>query len=346
MMAMALHPQPIPFVTLPNWVKAASKCGFNIETVFRELGTETDLVHLETATITVPMLERVMEACIARTRQGYFPFALGETFAFDYLPDLETFLNTSSSLREATRVFEWVRELINPMLDIRLEEQGSKAHLVLISQGPPEDPAAIKPYFCETTFASILKFGRNLLGEDAPFGELRFRHRAPPHQAEYERHFRLPVRFEQPRDELVFARALLDQRLGGSFPALHRQAEYRAEQLLRQAPKRTGMAATVEQAYSQIPALIGQGIEAVAAALGLHPRTLQRRLREEGTTFADVHDRARYHAAMTSLQQDGSNLEEISERLGFSDRRSFTRAFKRWSGLSPSAFRSHGQTPE
>jgi AraC-like DNA-binding protein len=343
---MVVHPQPIPFVTLPNWVKAAAKCGFNIETVFRELGTETDLVHLETATITVPMLERVMEACIARTRQGYFPFALGETFAFDYLPDLETFLNTSSSLREATRVFEWVRELINPMLDIQLEEQGNEAHLVLVTQGAPEDPAAIKPYFCETTFASILKFGRNLLGEDAAFGELRFRHVAPPHVAEYERHFRLPLRFEQPRDELVFDRALLDQPLEGGFPALHRQAEYRAAQLLRQAPKRAGLTANIEEVYARQPQLISQGIGAVAAALKLHPRTLQRRLREEGATFAEVHDRARYHAAISGLQAGITNLEELSERLGFSDRRSFTRAFKRWSGVSPSAFRNHSQPTE
>jgi AraC-like DNA-binding protein len=340
---MAMHPQPIPFVTLPNWVKAAAKCGFNIEAVFRELGTETDLVHLETATISVPMLERVMETCIARTRQGYFPFALGETFAFDYLPDLETFLNTSSSLREATRVFEWVRELINPMLDVRLEEHGDRAHLVLLMQGEPGDPAAIKPYFCETTFASILKFGRNLLGEDAAFGELRFRHVAPPHAAEYERHFRLPVSFEQPRDELVFDRALLDQPLEGGFPALHRQAEYRAEQLLQQMPRRAGLAASIEDAYAENPRLVSRGIESIASVLKLHPRTLQRRLREEGTSFAEVHDRVRYRTAMASLQQGEANLETLSEHLGFSDRRSFTRAFKRWSGVSPSAFRSHSR---
>jgi AraC-like DNA-binding protein len=340
---MPLHEQPIPFITLPNWVKAAAKCGFNVETVFRELGIETDLVHLETATITVPLLERIMEACIARTRQGHFPFALGETFAFDYLPDLETFINTSSNLREAVRVFEWVRELINPMLDVRLEEHGDQAHLVLYPADRPQDPAAIKPYFTETTFASILKFGRNLLGEQAPFGELSFRHAAPPYADEYEQYFRLPVRFAQARDELVFERRLLDQPLGGGFPALHRQAEYRAEQLLRQSPRRTGLVASIEQAYAEDARLIGRGIEAIAAALRLHPRTLQRRLREEGTSFAEIHDRARYRAAMASLQQGETDLETLSERLGFSDRRSFTRAFKRWSGVSPSAFRSHSQ---
>ncbi|MGH8562115.1 MAG: AraC family transcriptional regulator ligand-binding domain-containing protein [Nevskiales bacterium] len=338
-----MHEQPIPFFTLPNWVKAAAKCGFNVESVFRDLGIETDLIHLETATITIPQLEQVMDACIAHTHQGHFPFTLGETFAFDYLPDLETFINTSNNLREASRVFVWVRELINPMLEVRLEEHDNNAHLVLVTLNDRQDAANIKPYFCETTFASILKFGRNLLGEQENFGELRFRHRTPAYVMEYERHFRLPVRFAQPRDELVFDRALLDLPLEGGFPSLHRQAEYRADQLLRQAPKREGLAAGIEQVYAQDSQLIGRGIEAVAAVLKLHPRTLQRRLREEGTSFAEVHDRARYRAAMASLQQGETKLEDLSEQLGFSDRRSFTRAFKRWSGLSPSAFRSHSQ---
>ena len=343
---MAMHLQPIPFITLPNWVKAATKCGFHVEAVFRELGIETDLVNLETTTITQPQLEQIMEACIARTRHGHFPFALGETFAFDYLPDLETFINTSSNLRDAARVFEWVRELINPMLDVHLEEHGKTARLVLRSPVEAQDPMTIKPYFCETTFASILKFGRNLMGKQASFNELHFRHAAPPYAAVYEQYFRLPVRFEQAHDELVFDRRLLDLTLEGGFPALHRQAEYRAEQLLRQSPRRAGLAASIGLLYTQNPGLIGDGIEAVAAVLKLHPRTLQRRLRDEGTSFADLHDRARYHAAMASLKQGQTNLESLSEQLGFSDRRSFTRAFKRWSGLSPSVFRSHSQVSE
>ena len=99
-----LHEAPIPFITLPNWVKAAAECGFNIEPIFRDLGIQTDLIHLESATISQPVLEQVMEACIARAKGQHFPFVLGETFVFDYLPDLQTFVTTSPTLREATRV--------------------------------------------------------------------------------------------------------------------------------------------------------------------------------------------------------------------------------------------------
>ena len=139
-MSTPLHHEPIPFITLTNWVKAAAQCGFNIEPVFREVGIEMDLIHLESATVNAPLLQKVMEACVARNRDPaqHFPFVLGETFAFDYLPDIDTFLATSPTLRDGLRVFDWVRELINPMIQVHLDEVGDEAHLVLTGKAAGE----------------------------------------------------------------------------------------------------------------------------------------------------------------------------------------------------------------
>lgn len=342
-MSMPLHLEPIPFITLTNWVKAAARCGFNIEPVFRKAGIEMDLIHLESATVSAPLLQKVMEACVVRTRDSglHFPFVLGETFAFDYLPDIDTFLATSPTLRDGLRVFDWVRELINPMIQVHLEEVGEEAHLVLKLASSVEP--APHPWFSETTFASIVKFGRRLLGAGAPFQRLCFRHVRPLHADVYETYFQVPVLFDQPEHLLAFDRALLDRPLEGAFPALHKQAEYRVEQRLAQLPAKaaagSGLVAAIEQAFEAEPALLGQGVERMAAALGLHPRTMQRRLQEEDQRYADLQDRARFKLAAKWLQDTTQDIETISERLGFSERRSFTRAFSRWSGLSPSAFR-------
>lgn len=333
---------PIPFLTLPNWIKAAALCGFNIEPVFREQGIATDLIHLESTTVIPAQLQQVMEACVARARHHHYPFMLGETFAFEYMPDIGTFLTTSSTLRDTLRVFDWVRELINPALNVRLEERGDEASLVLDIQGEEALPP-VAAYFTESTFASIYKFGRTLLGERALFGRLCLRYPAPPYAEQYRKYFGIEVRFGQPQHALVFPRSLLDVPLEGAFPALHRQAEYRVERQLTNLPKSVtpaSIVALIEQTFAQRPELLGQGIERMAEALGLHHRTLQRRLQDEGQGYSDLQGKARFRKAADWLHDETLSIEAISERLGFSDRRSFTRAFTRWAGMSPSAFRS------
>lgn len=337
-----LHRNPVPFITLPNWVKAAGQCGVNIQPIFRELGIKTDLVHLESATIELEQLERVMDACVARAKGHHFPFVLGETFAFEYLPDIETFLTTSSTLREAVRVFDWVRELINPMINVRLEEKGDLAMLVVDLTGGETGREPV-PYFPESMFAAIQKFGRILLGDEPQFERLCFQHAAPPYRKVYAKFFRAPVLFRQPRYTLEMKRELLDQPLGGGFPALHEQAQVRVEQRLGRTLKRPGLVAAIEDAFTRRPQLLGQGIGFMADELHLHSRTLQRRLREEGQSYAELQGRVRYRMALQMLDTPGQSIEDISERLGFSDRRSFTRAFKRWCGVSPRAYQARGR---
>lgn len=332
-----LHSQPIPFITLPNWVKAATQCGFNIEPVFRRHGIQTDLVHLESATVQPQQMERVIQDCVRLSRGRHFPFVLGDTFEFDYLPDLQTFVTTAPTLREAARVFDWVRELINPMIRVHLAEDERVAALVL-ELG--ERGVGVPPYFVEATFAAVVKFGRQLLGGTQDFRRLTFRHAPPPHRAAYDDFFRRPVAFRQARNAIEFDRALLDQDLRGGFPALHQQAEYRVEQRLVRTQRNPTMVAAIESAFARKPALLGQGVGAVALELGIGARTLQRRLRDEGHSFAEVYDRIRARLAMQWLERGEADIESISEGLGFSDRRSFTRAFTRWAGVSPSAFRA------
>lgn len=331
------HSDPIPFITLPNWVKAAAQCGFNIQPVFESLGIDTDLLHVETATIERHQLEQAMERCVALARRQHFPFVLGETFAFDYLPDLETFLTTSPRLREALHVFGWVRTLINPMLDIRLHEDAEHARLVLHFVPDPQ-MGALRPWFSETTFATVLKFGRMLLGNAAPWLQLHFRHPAPPHAHAYEPFFGIPVRFAQPEYALLFPRALLDQPLPGAYPALHAQARQRIDRRLRTLP-RPGLAGRIERRFLEHPTLLTQGVEAMASALDLHPRALQRRLKTEGVGFESLRAQQREALAKQYLATAEMTVEQVSEQLGFSDRRSFTRAFTRWTGTSPSQWR-------
>ena len=340
----------IPFVTLPNWIRAAAECGFQIDPLFERLGIKPDLIHLQQATISIEAMDELMLACVQACRQAspdrHFPFVLGESFSFEYLPEIETYISTSANLREAAKALQWVRELVNPYIDLRLTEQGRLAWIHLKAGQEPVQGSAMETaiYYIESVQPTVLKFARMLLGKQARFRILRFRHPPPEYAAMYEAYFHIPVAFNQDYDGIEFDRELLDLPLQGAFPSLHEQAEYLVEQRVARLPQRQGLAAQVKELLESQPEQLNQGIEHCADALGLHPRSLQRRLRQEETQYAELLDEVRFGAAIRALQAGQCNLETLSETLGFADRRSFTRAFKRWSGCTPSQYRQNLQS--
>lgn len=341
-----MHSNTVPFITLPNWLKAASRCGFNIHPIFKQLGIEADLLHLEQARISLITLNDLMQACVDAAVEAdseqHFPFVLGESFTFEYLPEMETYINTSSTLRDATRVLRWVHELISPYVDIQLEEDQRTARMVLVytqADAPDAQGLARQPYTSESFFATLVKFNRLLLGRQAEVRLIRFRHPPPRYARDYEAFFRIPVAFNQDRDCLEFDRKLLDIPLQGAFPDLHHQAELLVQQRLARQSQRHGVAARLHHLFESDSTLLGCSIDVPAARLNMHPRSLQRHLKTEGTSFGELQTEARLAVAVRALQRREESLDALSDRLGFSDRRSFTRAFKRWTGVSPSQYR-------
>lgn len=336
-MRAELGEQRVPLITLPNWVKAAAACGFSIGDVFADLGIEADLLHVERATVSASDMDRTMAACVARSKRRHFPFALGETFAFEYLPELETFLTTSRTLRESARIFEWLRLLINPHLRLEVHESAEIASLRLDWQG--RHAPQIFQWFVEATFVSVLKFGRALLHDRGDFLRATFHSARPAYATEARELLRLPLAYDQPHNALEIDRRLLDLKLEGAFDMLHRQAEQLVVRRLSERPPPPSVAVQLEHLMERKPELLGQGIEQAARELDLHPRTLQRRLALEQLRYAELQAAMRLKLAKLWLSDRSLDIEAISERLGFADRRSFTRAFTRWTGRTPSEFR-------
>jgi AraC-like DNA-binding protein len=83
-------------------------------------------------------------------------------------------------------------------------------------------------------------------------------------------------------------------------------------------------------------------LEAVAAHLHISPQTLRRHLREEGSSFQELKDQLRRDIAIYHLSRADLSLQQIAEQLGFSEPSAFHRAFKKWTGLTPGAYRAQG----
>jgi AraC-like DNA-binding protein len=100
--------------------------------------------------------------------------------------------------------------------------------------------------------------------------------------------------------------------------------------------------AVCRQVRHTVISLLGDGpptTSAVATAMATSPRSLQRRLQDEGATFRDLLQEVRLDVARDRLRAGTDSVGEIADQLGFSDTTAFSRAFKRWTGVAPSCFR-------
>lgn len=335
----------ISLVPLPSWIKAATRCGFSIGPVLLRVGVLIDKSDGLGVTMTTDQARQLVEACVAKTTRDHFPLVLGELFVFDGAPEFEALLSSSTTLREAVIAYNhWVGRLMSPNIQLQLHEAGPLAQ-VRIVQGKGVSRSAATLHYAEVILASVLRMIRMLMGrKDVDY--VTFRRSEPDIAATYRALLRTQVLFGRPYDAIFLKRDLLDVTLDSAVPQVYRQAEERLNSRVAQLSSLGSVSGQLERFLIDDTALLVAGIEASASRLGVHPRTLQRRLREEGQSFAEVHARARRNVAQEMLSNSSYSLEEVSERLGFSDRRVFTRAFTRWTGVSPSAWRKkhhHGR---
>ena len=118
--------------------------------------------------------------------------------------------------------------------------------------------------------------------------------------------------------------------LGELSKSFERPSRPRAKQFRRE----------VEQQLERLLETGDANLDRVASDLGLSRQTLYRRLKAEGTTFEEVLDGLRRKLALRYVRGEGVSAKEAAYRLGFSDPAAFSRAFKRWTGRSPSEMRA------
>jgi AraC-like DNA-binding protein len=144
--------------------------------------------------------------------------------------------------------------------------------------------------------------------------------------------------FSRPQHALVFSADLLSLPLVLADPIGQKLAREQCERALEKLsdPKRTAMRirSVFENSDGEWPQL-----EDVARALALSPRTLKRRLRDEGTSFQALLDEQRCERARRLLEDRSRSVESVAFMLGYCDAANFTRAFRRWVGMSPRHFR-------
>lgn len=197
------------------------------------------------------------------------------------------------------------------------------------------------PELTETAFAWLICGPRRFL-DRSPVLSAEIVYSAPAHSAAYERTFQCPITFGASRNALQLDPAALAWRVAQNPPYVFGILTERADALLASLD---AACTTSGRLKARLAAVLHHGeikAEDMAHQLGFSRQTLFRRLRAEGTTYSEVLDDLRRQLAMEYLKAGKTSANETAYLVGFSDAAAFSRAFKRWTGLTPGAFRSTG----
>lgn len=197
----------------------------------------------------------------------------------------------------------------------------------------------------ESVMAGIFCFANWLACRTVPLHEVSFPHAADPaaDPAEYARIFAAPVRFGQPVTEARFPAAVLATPIPNADARLFPLIERHALQQLQARHAETRLPGILREVRQCLIAQLAHDrvrIADVAQTLGLPVRTLQRRLADAGTGFAQVLDSVRRELAEDYLRDPALSLTEIAFLLGFHEQSSFSHAFRAWHECTPHQWRS------
>jgi AraC-like DNA-binding protein len=322
---------------ISSWIKAIGRAldaaGCNGTALLAEAGFDAEDLDSPTARCPLGNNERLWEMAVAATGDPAFGLKVASHIKQTTFHALSYALSASSTLKEA---FERVRRYCHVGSDAvayEFSRCGSDYHFLI-------KPAAHVPFEAiDALVAAHLRMCRSLIGRDFSPLLVELRRPRPPRIDDFERLLRAPLRFGAEQNRLVIDGASIERPLEGGNPELARYNDVIALEYLARI-ERDDIQARVRELLMHRLEGSEPSQEEVAEQLYMSARTLQRKLGDCGTTYKQILDETRHTLALAYLSGPQHSVNEVTYLLGFSSGSCFTRAFRRWTGQSPSDWRA------
>jgi AraC-like DNA-binding protein len=302
-----------------------------------EVGLSESVLRDITARTSIVVLARLWKRILRATGDDFIGLHIGTVIRGDRFGLAARAAVQGDDFRQTLLRFAKYATLINDLLEVRLEEHPPCAHLVARLHW---NVLGLERHAIDIAFAAVVTFARVTLQAPLVVREVRVKHALSSARPGYETVFGAPIVFGADRSELVFDIDALDQPIAGRDPELGLILDRYASQELAKVPVVTDLPARVTQILQQ---LLRDGgdveLAGTATRVKMTPRSLQRRLRDHATSFSVLLDGARRVVAPELLAAADGNVEQVGFRLGYSEPTAFIRAFKKWYGQTPGAFR-------
>jgi AraC-like DNA-binding protein len=331
--------------TLASWTRALRKqldaIGLDSAALCREAGLDPTLLDDPNARCPLSLTTRLWQLAVAASGDPALGLKTSQFVSPTTFHALGYALIASSSLREMfERIVRYHRVVSDALqLELRQTDSAYEFRFRVPAGSPAPAPEALD------AFAAIyVRSYRNRLNRDFSPLLVQLQRPHPADPAPWQAVFRAPLQFDAEESLLRFPREAFEQRLDDGNPEL---AEHN-ETVLRRNLEQLQAASCSERVRRCLEAQLPDGepsAERIAQSLHLSLRSLQRHLAEEGTSYEVLLGETRHALALRHMRDPRCSIGEIAYLLGFSDSSSFGRAFKRWTGQTPSQYREGCNNP-
>lgn len=221
-------------------------------------------------------------------------------------------------------------------IEFVLAVEGAKVTLTYQTISPA---LALPPLSVGWTFANLVLWAERSMGRPWQLQQIRLQQLPPAQDQPYCRIFRQVPVYRSGYNALCFDADWLEAPLVNADGGLCELLDRYADSLVAKLPPSQEFVLRLQHALAAELRGNEPKLEAIAQQLGYSPRTLQRKLQQTGVSFQSVMDTVRRELAFQYLQDAQLTLSEIAFLLGFSENTGFSRAFRRWTGITPGAYR-------
>ncbi len=319
-------------------VSLCGRWGVTAQALLEGTGQTLEALKDPTARLPLDDCATLVERARRLTGEPALAFSMGLHMRLSWHGFLGFAAMTAGTVREALDLAERFSLTRTSAFGISTYVEGERGALVLEERVPL---GGLREFAVIALLVGIARIAREVTGQTVPgLAECAFP------EPDYARALMArvgasqggPMRFDAPAHRLVFDASVLDLPLVSADPSAMQLARAQCDRELAAIAEAGSFLGRVRAALHG-GAGRTRSVDEVARRLHLSTRTLKRRLAEHGASFSEVRDEVRRQRALLLLADRRVGLGEIADRLGYSDLANFTRAFRRWTGQTPAAYR-------
>lgn len=316
--------------------------GIDPDAVLRGTGLSRATLESGGSFVSATELERLLGNAEQLSADPLLGMALGKQLNLSAHGTIGFTGMTAANAREAIRMAVEAFALVTTLVSLAFEEGRERSRIVIVPI-PGLEPVCER-FIVQTLISSIDLMGTFLLGQYQPSFEIEL---TWPEQPQIRTHLGEAITalaFNRSHHCITLSSHLLDIPFALADSRAHAQGRQRCQRELEQLQRRQGHAERLFH-YLLQQADQAPSIEDIARTLNVSSRTVHRQLEAEGVGFRELLNQARMTRARHYLLREGRGITETAHLLGYQDSANFTRAFKRHTGLTPSAFLRQKQPP-